>query len=72
MRVNTRSTMPMRAERAGTKEPIWAMRTISATTPHLTSWFMIKLMLFIFRTMDSISAARNTSTPLSRLAARVL
>jgi len=47
-------------------------RTISATTPHLTSWFMIKLMLFIFRTMDSISAARNTSTPLSRLAARVL
>ena len=31
---------------------------------------MIKLMLFIFRTMDSISAARNTSTPLSRLAAR--
>ena len=31
MRVNTRSTMPMRAERAGTKEPIWAMSTMRAT-----------------------------------------
>ena len=27
----TRSTTPMRAERAGTKEPIWAMRTMRAT-----------------------------------------
>ena len=31
IRVNTRSTTPTRAERAGTKEPIWAMRTIRAT-----------------------------------------
>ncbi len=31
MRVNTRSTTPMRAERAGTKEPIWAMSTMRAT-----------------------------------------
>ena len=31
MRVNTRSTTPIRAERAGTKLPIWAMSTISAT-----------------------------------------
>ena len=31
MRVKIRSTTPMRALAAGTKEPIWAMRTISAT-----------------------------------------
>ena len=31
MRVNTRSTMPRRAALAGTKDPIWAMSTISAT-----------------------------------------
>ena len=31
MRVNTRSTMPMWADWAGTKEPIWAMRTMRAT-----------------------------------------
>ena len=29
--VNTRSTRPIRALRAGTKEPIWAIRTMSAT-----------------------------------------
>ena len=31
VRVNTRSTTPMRAALAGTKEPIWAMRTMRAT-----------------------------------------
>ena len=31
MRVNTRSTTPIRAALAGTKEPIWAMSTMSAT-----------------------------------------
>ena len=31
MRVKIRSTMPMRADLAGTKEPIWAMRTMRAT-----------------------------------------
>ena len=31
MRVNTRSTSPIFALRAGTKEPICAMSTISAT-----------------------------------------
>ena len=31
MRVKMRSTMPMRAALAGTKEPIWAMSTIRAT-----------------------------------------
>ncbi len=31
MRVKIRSTTPMWADRAGTKEPIWAMRTIRAT-----------------------------------------
>ena len=30
MRVKMRSTRPMRAEAAGTNDPIWAMRTISA------------------------------------------
>ncbi len=29
--VNTRSPRPIRAARAGTKEPIWAMSTIRAT-----------------------------------------
>ena len=31
MRVKIRSTRPMRAARAGTKDPIWAMRTMRAT-----------------------------------------
>ena len=31
MRVNSRSTMPMCADCAGTNEPICAMRTMSAT-----------------------------------------
>ena len=31
MRVNTRSTRPILALFAGTKEPIWAMRTMRAT-----------------------------------------
>ena len=31
MRVNTRSTTPMRASAAGTNEPIWAKITIRAT-----------------------------------------
>ena len=31
MRVNSLSTMPMRAALAGTKLPIWAISTISAT-----------------------------------------
>ena len=31
MRVKSLSTTPIRAERAGTKLPIWAIRTISAT-----------------------------------------
>ena len=30
MRVKTRSTMPIVADLAGTKEPIWAISTISA------------------------------------------
>ena len=31
MRVKIRSTAPILADRAGTKEPTWAMRTMSAT-----------------------------------------
>ena len=31
IRVNTRSTTPMEADLAGTKEPIWARMVISAT-----------------------------------------